>query len=131
MVGFVLGLAKYWKLWLGAALIGMGFAIVFAYNNAIKEAEDQKERADGWHKASQEWQRAYRRSENLRERESRQAVSSFDRERQQCNQRVAASLQSSERIRSVVRVERVEVPGTCDAGTVISTDELRDALGVR
>jgi hypothetical protein len=129
MVGFALGLVKGWKLWAGLALIALVSTIVISYNNAIKTAVSEKERADAWQKATASWQAAYRRSEGLREQESRQAVSSFERERQQCNQRVADSLQSAQRIRSVVRVERVEVPGTCEAGSVITTDELRNALG--
>lgn len=128
MVGFALGLVKGWKLWAGLAVIAMIFAVVHSYNFAIKDAVAEKERADAWHKSSLSWKSAYERSENLRQQEAGQAVSSANREREQCNQRVADSLASAQRIRSVVRVQEVITPGICPS-TVISSNELRDALG--
>jgi len=130
MVGFVLGLVKGWKFWAVIVLASTCLAVVHAYNSAIKDAIHERERADAWHKASLQWKSAYKRSETLREQETRSAVYSADRERKQCNQRVADSLKSAAAIRSVVRVQEIQVPGTCVADGVINTDQLRDALGV-
>lgn len=128
MVGFALGLVKGWKLWAGLAAILAIVTVIHSYNSAIKDAEREKQRADAWYKAAGQWKSAYERSEGLREQETRQAVSSASRERLQCNKRVADSLASSQRIRSVVRVQEVTIPGVCPSA-VISSDELRNALG--
>lgn len=130
MVGYALGLVKGWKLWAALALLSVLAAMVYSYNNAIADAVREKERANAWHKTSLSWKSAYERSESLREQEAGQAVSSANREREQCNQRVADSLASSQRIRSVVRVQEINVPGVCSSA-IISSNELRDALGAK
>jgi hypothetical protein len=132
-IALVLSLRKYWK-WIaiGAAaifLFAAGIIIVKSYNDAIETAQEEKVRADAWHKATISWQKAFERSESLREQEQRQAISSASRERNVCNQRVADALRTATRIREVVRVERNENETICPAGSVITSDELRSIFG--
>lgn len=140
MVGFALGflkfgsfVKKYWYVFVGIAVALSGaYAInlmVRNYNDAIEDAIVANERADKWKNSSEQWEASFRQSESFREQETRSAVSSADRERVVCNQRVADARQSRERINTITRVVPNENNQVCPPAGVISTNELRDALG--
>lgn len=136
MVGFALGfLSKYWKLFaIAAAVLSVAFAInlfVRKYNDAIETAIEETHSANEWKRSSDAWKAAFKRSEGLREQETRQAISSLERENVVCNQRVASAIRSSTRIREITRVVPNENNQVCPAAGVITTDELRDALNAR
>ena len=139
MVGFALGflkfgnfVKKYWYIFVG---IAVALSVVYAinlmvrnYNDAIEDAQTQKQLAEEWKQSSEQWEASFRAAEGLREQETRQAISSSERERVVCNKRVADALQSRERINTITRVVPNEENRICPAAGVISTDELRDAL---
>lgn len=133
MVGFVLAFRKYWKyIAIIVAVLSVAYAInatVRSYNEAIADVVVQKQRADDWKKSSGKWQASYRASEILRKQETGQAISSSERERLICNQRVAGAFQSRERINTITRVIPNENNQVCPPAGVINTDELRAALG--
>lgn len=132
MVGFALAFRKYWKLIaLVAVMLSVAYAIsslIRSYNEAIADTVYQTQRANEWKASSDKWQAAFRTSEVLREQESRQAISSANRERNVCNQRVAGAFQSRERINTITRVVPNESNQVCPPAGVINTDELRAAL---
>ena len=137
MVGFALGFLnfgrKYWKyIAIIAVVLSVAYAInlmVRSYNDAIETAITEKQRADDWKQSSEKWQASFRAAESIREQETRQAISSSERERIVCNKRVADAMQSRERINTITRVVPNEENRICPPAGVINTDELRDALG--
>lgn len=137
MVGFALGFLnfgrKYWKyIAIIAVVLSVAYAInlmVRSYNDAIETAITEKQRADDWKQSSEQWQASFRATEGLREQETRQAISSSERERVICNQRVADALRTRERINTITRVVPNEENRICPPAGVITSDELRNALG--
>ena len=142
MVGFALGLAKvsgfFKKHWKVFAIIFFVLSVAYAitlmvrnYNDAIEGKMIAEQQVVEWKKNSDGWKASFERAESLREQETRQAVSSIERERIVCNKRVADALQTRERINTITRVVPNENNQVCPAAGVITSNELRDALGAR
>lgn len=136
MVGFALGFLKqYWKLFaIAAVVLSVAYAINLMlgnYNKAIEDAITQKQRADAWETTSGKWEDAFHKSEDLREQEARSMVSGFEREKLACNQRVAAIAKAKDRINVITRTVPSENNQICPAAGIITSDELRFAIGAK
>ncbi len=137
MVGFALGFLnfgrKYWKyIAIIAVVLSVAYAITLMvrnYNDAIEDKITAEQSAKEWKLSSEQWEAAFRAAEGFREQEARQAISSSERERIVCNKRVADAVRSRERINTITRVVPNEGNQICPAAGVITSDELRNALG--